>query len=225
MKEKVLSVFIDESGDFGQFNPASPNYYVAMVLHNQKINISKNIDALDRQISNWGYPEHTIHTGPLIRRESVYKNDLRENRKALFNALYHFTRMLDIQYLCPVINQGECVEKSKLAYTDKLTKEIANKLRTNYEYFSVFDKIIVYYDYGQIELAQILVSVFNAMFSNVEFRKIETNQYKLSQAADLICTVEAIAQKEVLTKSEMEFFHSKSEFKKNIYKNILKKKL
>lgn len=225
MKEKVLSVFIDESGDFGQFNPASPNYYVAMVLHNQKINISKNIDALDRQISNWGYPEHTIHTGPLIRRESVYKNDLRENRKALFNALYHFTRMLDVQYLCPVINQGECVEKSKLAYTDKLTKEIANKLRTNYEYFSVFDKIIVYYDYGQIELAQILVSVFNAMFSNVEFRKIETNQYKLSQAADLICTVEAIAQKEVLTKSEMEFFHSKSEFKKNIYKNILKKKL
>ncbi|MBR5564546.1 MAG: DUF3800 domain-containing protein [Roseburia sp.] len=225
MKEKVLSVFIDESGDFGQFNPASPNYYVAMVLHNQKINISKNIDALDRQISNWGYPEHTIHTGPLIRRESVYKNDLRENRKALFNALYHFTRMLDVQYLCPVINQGECVEKSKLAYTDKLTKEIANKLRTNYEYFSVFDKIIVYYDYGQIELAQILVSVFNAMFSNVEFRKIETNQYKLSQAADLICTVEAIAQKEVLTKSEMEFFHSKSEFKKNIYKNIVKKKL
>ena len=37
MKEKVLSVFIDESGDFGQYNPASPNYYVAMVLHNQEI--------------------------------------------------------------------------------------------------------------------------------------------------------------------------------------------
>lgn len=63
------------------------------------------------------------------------------------------------------------------------------------------------------------------MFSNVKFRKIETNQYKLSQAADLICTVEAIAQKNVLIKSESEFFHSKNEFKKNIYKNIAKKKL
>ena len=73
MKEKVLSVFIDESGDFGQYNPASPNYYVAMVLHNQEMDISKNIEALERQVSNWGYPEHTIHTGPLIRRESVYK--------------------------------------------------------------------------------------------------------------------------------------------------------
>ena len=61
--------------------------------------------------------------------------------------------------------------------------------------------------------------------SNVEFRKTETNQYKLSQAADLICTVEAITQKSVLTKSEMDFFHSEHDFKKNIYKNISKKKL
>ena len=109
MKEKVLSVFIDESGDFGQYNPASPNYYVAMVLHNQEIDISRNIEALEKQVSNWGYPEHTIHTGPLIRRESVYKNDLREQ-----------------SWL--TINQGDCAEKTKLAYTDKLTKEIANQL-------------------------------------------------------------------------------------------------
>ena len=91
MREKVLSVFVDESGDFGQYNPVSPYYYVAMVLHDQEIDISKNIYALETQVTNWGYPEHTIHTGPLIRRESVYKNDLREDRKALFNALYHFT--------------------------------------------------------------------------------------------------------------------------------------
>ncbi len=225
MREKILSIFVDESGDFGQYNSASPNYYVAMVLHNQEVDISKNIKALETQVANWGYPEHTIHTGPLIRRESVYKNDLRENRKALFNALYHFARMLDIHYICPMINQGECEEKTKLAYTDKLTKEIASQLRRSYEYFIKFDKIIVYYDYGQTELAQILISVFNTMFSNVEFRKIETNQYKLAQAADLICTLEAIAQKTILTKSETEFFHSKSAFKKNIYKNIVKKKL
>lgn len=225
MRNKVLSVFVDESGDFGQYNPQSPNYYVAMVLHNQEIDIAQNISALEKQIYNWGYPEHAIHTGPLIRRESFYKNDLRETRKALFNALYHFTRMLDIKYICPRINQGECADKTKLAYTEKLTKEIISSLRENYEYIATFDLIIVYYDYGQIELAQILLSVFNTMFSDVEFRKIETNQYKLSQVADLICTVEAIAQKTVLTKSEADFFHSKSDFKKNVYKNIVKKRL
>ncbi len=50
MKEKILSVFIDESGDFGQYNPASPNYYVAMILHDQEKDISKNIAALEMQI-------------------------------------------------------------------------------------------------------------------------------------------------------------------------------
>ena len=70
MKEKVLSVFIDESGDFGQYNPASPNYYVAMVLHNQEIDISKNIEALERQVSNWGYPEHTIIFIKILRKRN-----------------------------------------------------------------------------------------------------------------------------------------------------------
>lgn len=90
--------------------------------------------------------------------------------------------MLDVQYICPTINKGECAEKSKLAYTDRLTKEIANQLRANYTYFSEFDKIIVYYDYGQIELAQILISVFNTMCSveykeAVEARKAEIIEF------------------------------------------------
>ena len=53
------------------------------------------------------------------------------------------------------MNQGDCAEKTKLAYTDKLTKEIANQLRAKFDYFSAFDKISVYYDHGQVELAQI----------------------------------------------------------------------
>jgi len=39
MAEKILSVFIDESGDFGPYEPHAPYYLVAMVLHNQNINV------------------------------------------------------------------------------------------------------------------------------------------------------------------------------------------
>ena len=49
MKNKILSVFVDESGDFGKYNSASPYYYVGMVLHNQDIDISKNIYALEKE--------------------------------------------------------------------------------------------------------------------------------------------------------------------------------
>ena len=83
MAEKILSVFIDESGDFGPYDFHAPFYLVAMVLHNQDIDISKNIDDLENHLANLGYKQHAIHTGTLIRRESVYANDLMENRKRL----------------------------------------------------------------------------------------------------------------------------------------------
>ena len=71
MADKILSVFIDESGDFGDYNPIAPYYLVAMVLHNQDIDIHGNITVMNTHMSNLGYKEHAIHTGPLIRRESV----------------------------------------------------------------------------------------------------------------------------------------------------------
>ena len=86
MAEKILSVFIDESGDFGAFDPRAPYYLVAMVLHDQSIDISAEITAMENRMRNLGYEHHAIHTGPLIRRESIYQNDLVEDRKHLFYA-------------------------------------------------------------------------------------------------------------------------------------------
>jgi hypothetical protein len=75
MAEKTLSIFIDESGDFGPYEVHAPYYIVAMVLHNQDIDLSENIKSFDVHLQNLGYTQHAIHTGPLIRRESVYFND------------------------------------------------------------------------------------------------------------------------------------------------------
>ncbi|MBD5513886.1 MAG: hypothetical protein HDR06_04310 [Lachnospiraceae bacterium] len=80
MSEKILSVFIDESGDFGPYEAHAPCYLVSMILHNQNIDISENITVFDAHLSNLGYQHHAIHTGPLIRRESVYSNDLVEEK-------------------------------------------------------------------------------------------------------------------------------------------------
>ena len=43
MTNKILSVFIDESGDFGPYDSHAPYYLVSMVLHNQSISLSENI--------------------------------------------------------------------------------------------------------------------------------------------------------------------------------------
>ena len=65
----TLSVFIDESGDFGEFSPHTPYYLVSLVLHNQDKDISNHIAELDWHIINLGFPKHAVHTGPLIRKE------------------------------------------------------------------------------------------------------------------------------------------------------------
>lgn len=226
--DKTLSIFIDESGDFGEYSIHSPCYYVSMILHEQSTNIQDNIHALETHIKNIGFDSHAIHTGPLIRRESFYKNELMETRKTLFNALFHFARKLEIHYLCPMIHKHECKEQGEIAMRGKLSKAISDSLKKNFDYISQFDSIIVYYDNGQVELTKILTSVFHTLFTNVEFRRVQPIDYKLFQVADLVCTVELLADKAAnnsFSNSELEFFTSPRDFIKNIYKPLKKKKL
>jgi hypothetical protein len=72
--EKILSVFVDESGDFGEYEDKSPYYLVAMVFHDQNKDIYEDIKTLDRHIIELGFPIHAIHSGPIIRNESIYKD-------------------------------------------------------------------------------------------------------------------------------------------------------
>ena len=227
MKEKILSIFIDESGDFGRYDSKNPYYYVSLILHDQSINISENIENLEQHLKKIGYPNHVIHTGPIIRREQYYKYELMENRKTLFNSLYHFTRKIDINYLCVKIDKKEC-EDNVYAYTAKLAKELSKELKLYYNFFNSFDLIINYYDNGQGELTKIITTVFSTLFDNVQFRKVKPSEYKLFQVADLICTLELTkdkADKNAMSKSELDFFHSAKDFRKNIYKQIEKKQI
>lgn len=223
MSEKCLSVFIDESGDFGPYESHAPYYFVAMVFHDQSIDISGSISAFETHLTHLGYPHHAVHTGPLIRRESVYENDLVEHRKQLYGALFHFTRKLDIHYAYAMVKKAEC--QDVIALTARLSKELAAILRDHAAFLNSYDHIIVYYDNGQIELTKILTSVFNTLYTHVEFRKVRPVDYKLFQVADLICTTELLEEKDAFTRSELDFFSSKRDFRKNFLKPIRKKLL
>ena len=66
MAEKILSIFVDESGDFGPYQSHCPFYLVSMVLHDQQIDLSHLIKEHDRRMADY-YEPHAILTGPLIR--------------------------------------------------------------------------------------------------------------------------------------------------------------
>lgn len=226
MSERVLSCFIDESGDFGPYDPRAPYYYVSMVLHDQEEDISDKIAGMEERAIGLGFKDHAIHTGPLIRRESVYMHDTVEDRKHLFNLLYFFAYHLPIRYFCVRVSKAECADD--IQQTARLSREITHEIQAHIHFWRSFDRIIVYYDNGQTQLTKIITSVFNALFSNVEMRKVRPAAYKLFQVADLICTLEMLedkAERNAFSHSEIGFFDNPRAFRKNYYSKILKKRL
>ena len=81
---KELSIFVDESGDFGEYDYRSPFYIVSMVFHDQSIDIKGDLIALEKGLGNIGWGNHCVHAGPVIRSEEDYRGyDLR-NRQKIF---------------------------------------------------------------------------------------------------------------------------------------------
>ena len=68
-----LSIFVDESGDFGEYEKHAPYYIITLVMHNQAYDIEKELEHLESELSALGYPNHCVHTGPIIRGEQEYR--------------------------------------------------------------------------------------------------------------------------------------------------------
>ena len=221
-----LSIFIDESGDFGEVKERPAYYLVTLVFHNQADNIDEQVKKLEKSIKDSDFDLEYIHTGPVIRREDIFSGySIGERRKLIYKML-NFLNCIPIACETIVVNRKEAADKISLS--GKLAKKISEVIRLHGEYFDSFDKVIVYYDNGQIELSAILNAVFSVHFGNVEFRKAEPQKYRLLQIADFICSVELLKikmQEKRLSKSEEKFFYKPQELKKTFIKSVEKKQI
>ena len=218
-----LSIFIDESGDFGEYQPHSPYYIISIVFHNQKDAINNQIASLDKVLSNYNLNNNCIHTGPIVRREEVYQNMSLKERRNILNSFTAFIKK------CPITFKIFHIEKKhffdEVEAITKLTKQISLFLKENLTYFNGFDVIKVYYDNGQIEVTKMLSSIFNTLFSNVVFHKVIPSQYKLFQAADLFCYFKLLSLKlenKTISENEIKFFEKTYNINKN-YIKVFKK--
>ena len=220
-----LSIFVDESGDFGAYNHITPYYIITMILHDQSIDISEQVQNLDSKIHSLGYNEKfAIHTAPLIRREEIYANESPNKRRSLFASLFFFTTRCPIQYKTFVFEKK--LYEDAFALEGRMAKDLSLFIRENLEFFQKFDDVVLYYDNGQTELNRILNFVLSTELSTYSYRKVLPIDYKLFQAADLICTLRLLELKcdnGELSKSEQLMFHSKRELKKQFIKPLQKK--
>ena len=221
---KELSIFIDESGDFGEYNHHSPYYIITMVFHEQKEDIQAAIIRLNQELSYLGLSDLCIHTGPIIRKEEVYINMSIDERRRIFNKMVAFIRQIHIRYKCFYIEKKHISDVVEA--TGKLSRQISHFIRHHYEEFLSFDHVKIYYDNGQVEVSKMLSSVFHALLPNLIFRKVMPSEYKLFQAADLLCTLELVRLKlenHSFSRSEMQFFGNIRDLKKNYLKPLSRK--
>ncbi|MBE6015914.1 MAG: hypothetical protein E7241_11240 [Lachnospiraceae bacterium] len=222
---RELSIFVDESGDFGAYAKHSPYYIITMIFHDQSQDIAYDITKLKEEFVNLGYEnDFVVHTGPLIRKEEIYCNMLPNDRRAIFTKLFFFALKANIMYKTFVFEKKQYGESLKMEA--RMAREISLFLRKNLSFFQEFDNVILYYDNGQKQITRILNNVLATELTEYDVRQVLPKDYKLFQAADLICTLKLLDVKcknGGLTKSEMAVFHSKRDLNKQFIKPIKKK--
>lgn len=220
-----LSIFVDESGDFGEYSAHSPYYIIAMIFHDQSKDIFRNINHLNESLENMGLgKDFAIHTEPIIRREEIYEKMTPNERRAILSKLFYFVMKSDISYKTFVFEKRQFEDLLKLE--GRMAKEMSFFIRDNIKYFQAFDEVILYYDNGQRNLNRILNSVLFTELSKYDVRKVSPKDYKLFQVADLICTLQLLDikhKKNELTNSELLIFHNPKDLKKQFLKPIKKK--
>ena len=200
-----LSIFIDESGDYGT---NSEFYLLTFVFHEQDKPIDRQIAILDESLGNMGYPNtKALHTGPMVRKEDEYQNMALQDRRKLFARLLGFAHSCNISYKSFCLCKREYPDP--LVLKNRLAREVSLFFRDNMEYFAGFDRVIAYYDNGQAIVTNIINSVFGAVFFDVEFRRVLPCDYRLFQCADLFCTLELLREKKARSRR---FSHSEEIF-------------
>ena len=219
---KELSIFVDESGDFGEYKYHSPFYIITMIFHNQGNDLTNQTHKFNQELLQLGFQSnHCVHSGPIIRKESPYEYLTIKERRQIFNKMVSFTRQIDISFKTFHIEKKHITDTVEAS--GKLSKQLALFIRDNYDEFLSYDTIKVYYDNGQVEVTRILSSVLNALLPSVEFRKVFPSEYRLFQVADLICTLELTQLKmhsKIISKHELSFWGKESDFRKNYLKPV-----
>ncbi len=216
-----LSIFIDESGDFGKYDYRSPYYIITMVFHDQKVNLKNELMYLESSLTDLGFSNHCVHAGPIIRNEEEYQQVSIDTRRKILMRMISFIRHIDIYCESFIVEKKKFNDNVELA--GRLSKEISNFIREYYDVFLKYDVVKVYYDNGQVEVSKILSSVLNVMLNNVEFRKVIPADYRLFQVADLVCTLKLTELKmnsKSLSRSEQMIFMNERTLKKNYLKPI-----
>ena len=85
-----IKQFVNESGDFGEYDYHSPYYILSFVFHDQDLDLTRALDILNQKLYSLGLGTAAIHTGPVIRQEEIYNAIDLDTRRKIMRVLLTF---------------------------------------------------------------------------------------------------------------------------------------
>lgn len=222
---KEVSCFVDESGSD---NLRDRYYLVALVLHDQSDPIAHEIERYEASLRDRGLPDIPLRAGPLMTGHEDYEGMTIADRKRMLSSFHVFFRNIPIRYTCIGLRLSEYADAERVEAA--MRRGISDFLFDHLEYFQGFDEVKIYYDNGQATVAHALHRAMDFALSKdaVVYRAAAPEKYRLSQAADYVCTMELAALRyrdKRATATDEKFFGGWSQFKKGILREMRAKRL
>ena len=216
-------VFVDESGGDG---PSDRHCPLTAVMHDQSESIADPIEPYEGALRAKGLPDTPFHASPPMSGKDMYSGLDPGTRKALLGSLRVFFRHAPVRCRTFAYATKQFASLERLAGT--MRRDLVNFLFDNLAELQGYDAVKVYYDNGQRSIAESLHLAIEHALSRDAFvyRSAQPSEYRLSQAADCICTMELAAIKfaeHATTATDEKFFGKWSDFKKGILKETRKK--
>lgn len=229
MSNKILSVFVDESGILSDQDGSSRFYILTLVLHDQSFDVGHQVELLNRDLDSVGIANLCFHAAPIIRANGSFEFMNWDLRRKIFSRMMGFARNVDFKYHCIVVDKKFVNTSDQII--SKLESQLENWVNESNLRFEEFQLIKVYYDCGQKRITNLLHTFFNKHKSLVvDFAQaVEPRKYKLFQVADLVCTLKLLEIKLQygigLAPCENRFFGGPKAFKHNILRRIKRKEI
>lgn len=221
-----LSVFCDESGST---NGASRYRIVTLVFHNQSNDISEYILNYQRDLKGKQLQDIPFHAGPLMYAKGSYEHIDLALRRRMFASFSFFQNKLPYKYVSFIYKSSEL--KDEQFFMARLKRDLVVFLADNLSFFQSFERVKIYYDDGQKTISKALHAAFEYELSKeaILYKGGNPCEYRLSQVADYLCTLELTALKfeshETTATDEKFFGKSTAVFKRDYLKKVRKKLL
>ena len=160
-----ISLFVDESGESGT---ESKYYLLTLVFHEQDSNIDRQIELYENALRDKGLPDIPLHASPLLNGHDDYEGMDIQDRKRLLQTFFTMLQHMPIKYHTFAYKKSDF--KSDATLITRIKRDVVNLVFDNLEYLQRFDKVKVYYDYGQYVVGSTLSPSLCAMRSSTPYR-------------------------------------------------------